>query len=91
MTLPADLRDWQSLSVSAAARDALALIEADLRGEQDATDKVAFTAISSGTLTAERALALFYKKHALFTLHTRLTQQLKQGKRAGQRLEESNG
>lgn len=90
MAVSAELRDWQRISVGGAAREALALVEKDLKDEQYTTDMKAYALINAGRLTAEQALAFFHAKHAIYTLLVRLNQQAKMGTSAAQRLEEGD-
>lgn len=85
-----EIGDWARLNVSAAARDALALIGDELAQEQYRTDMLAYQQIDGGTLTPERALALFYRKSALYTLQRRLMQKERQGVSSAQRLADAS-
>ena len=81
--------------LSAAAQDALVLIEHELTTEQRRIDMLAYSALDGGKLTAEAALSYFASKRALYVLHRKLLQKAKQGESAAHRvnkaLEADNG
>jgi hypothetical protein len=81
--------DWTRINVGAAARDALALIEEELKDEQYHIDLKAYTALDGGKLTPEAALSYFASKRALYTLHRKLLQKTKQGTGAATRVKEA--
>ena len=83
--------DWVRMNVASAARDALTLIGEELASEQYKTDMLAYTALDGGRLTAEQALAFWYKKQALYTLQRRLMQKALQGVSAAKRIGETDG
>lgn len=87
MAVASELRDWQRVSVGAAARDAIALIEEDLKAEQYRVDMAAYQAIRASSLSPEQALSFFHQKLAMYQLLLRLQQQAKQGTTAAQRIE----
>jgi len=80
------LADWARINVSGAARDALTLIEDELRDEQYRIDMQAYSALDGGKLTPEAALSYFASKRALYVLHRKLLQKAKQGESAAHRV-----
>jgi hypothetical protein len=80
------LADWARINVASAARDALSLMEEELREEQYRIDMAAYAALDGGKLTPEAALSYFASKKALYTLHRRLLQKATQGTSAGNRI-----
>lgn len=88
MAIPAEIANWQRMSVGASARDALSLIEDDLRQAQYQADQKAYAAIMKGGFTAELAFSLFHEKYATYSLQKKLMQQAKQGESAATNLRE---
>jgi hypothetical protein len=83
------LPDWARINVGAAARDALTLVEEELRSEQYRIDMRAYGDLDSGKLTPEAALSYFASKRALYILHRRLMQKAQQGTGAATRIKKA--
>jgi hypothetical protein len=84
-----EITDWARINVSSAARDALQLMEDELKDEQYRIDMLAYRALDGGKLTGEAALGYFASKRAIYMLHNKLLQKAKQGESSAHRLSRS--
>lgn len=81
-----EMEDFVRLNVGQAAHEALDLIADILREKQEKIDHAAYTQIATGSLTAERALALWFAKQSLHGLEVSLVQKTKAGASAAERI-----
>jgi hypothetical protein len=82
---------WARINVASAARDALGLMEDELKAEQYRIDMQAYAALDTGRLTSEVALGYFASKWAMYTLQKKLLQKAKQGESAVLRIPQTLG
>lgn len=87
MNNPVDMLLAQ-MSVGQTASLALELVEDELQKDQYQTDMKVYELCNSGTLTPEKAMNFWFKKHALYTLHTRLKQKMNVGRSSAEKAAE---